>query len=290
MESETVFDLRKFQLNELCDHAAICMVAKRASGKSWVVRDIMSFKRDIPCGIVIAPTDKLSGFYDSFVPSCYIHYEYRPEILTRLFRRQERIIEKNRQRIKNNKAPIDTRAFLIMDDCLAQASSWIKDENIAELMCNGRHYHITFVLTMQYSLGITPSMRSNFDYVFLLGEDFINNRKKLFEHYAGMFPTFGVFQQVFAKVTHDYGCMVLNNRIKSANIQEKIFWYRADEHKDFTIGSERYQLYHRRHFDPNWAKRRPRLLDADSLANISRRARTGGTFNIMLKEQLRADQ
>lgn len=152
-------------------------------------------------------------------------------------------------------------------------------------MQNGRHYHITFILTMQYSLGITPAMRSNFDYVFLLGEDFITNRKKLFEHYAGMFPTFGVFQQVFAKVTHNYGCMVLNNRVKSCNIQEKIFWYRASKPEDFQIGCERFRRFSEKHFDPEWMKRRPKMIDADGLAEFGRRARNG-TFNVVLKREL----
>ena len=35
---------------------------------------------------------------------------------------------------------------------------------------------------MQYSLGISPELRSNFDYIFLLGEDIINNRKKDFRY------------------------------------------------------------------------------------------------------------
>ena len=46
-----------------------------------------------------------------------------------------------------------------------------------------RYLPSTFILAMQYSLGIQPELRSNFDFIFLLGEDFINNRKKLYEHY-----------------------------------------------------------------------------------------------------------
>ena len=43
---------------------------------------------------------------------------------------------------------------------------------------------------MQYAVGIPPEMRSNFDYIFLLAEDTINNRKKLFAflHCVGEYP------------------------------------------------------------------------------------------------------
>ena len=79
---------------------------------------------------------------------------------------------------------------------------------------------------MQYSLGIQPELRSNFDFVFLLGEDFINNRKKLYEHYAGMFPTRDIFEQVFLQVTDNYGCMVINNRLRSSDIKLKVLGLR----------------------------------------------------------------
>ena len=61
---------------------------------------------------------------------------------------------------------------------MSSKGSWIKDPNILELFFNGRHHHISFILTMQFSLGIPPEMRSNFDYIFLLAEDFISNRKR----------------------------------------------------------------------------------------------------------------
>jgi hypothetical protein len=92
-----------------------------------------------------------------------------------------------------------------MDDCMSSKGTWVNDPNILELFFNGRHHHISFILTMQYSVGIPPEMRSNFDYIFLLAEDIISNRKRLYEHYAGMFPTFDIFQQVFTAITEDYG-------------------------------------------------------------------------------------
>ena len=46
-----------------------------------------------------------------------------------------------------------------------------KDPLIYELMYNGRHYKILFMLTMQTPLGIKPDLRSNFDYFFLLATD-----------------------------------------------------------------------------------------------------------------------
>jgi len=180
----------------------------------------------------------------------------------KLFKRQEFIIEKNKERIKNKKKPIDTRAFLIMDDCLASKGSWSKDKWILELLQNGRHYHILYILTMQFSLGISPELRSNFDYIFLCGEDFITNQKRLYEHYAGMFPSFEVFKKVFYAVTDDYGIMVLNNKKRSKNIIDKVFWYKAIEPKHFIIGSESYKKFNEKNYNPFWHKK-DKLFDVD---------------------------
>ena len=53
--------LKQFDLSKMVDHATIAMIAKRGSGKSWVCRNIMYNKRDIPAAIVISPTEKLNS-------------------------------------------------------------------------------------------------------------------------------------------------------------------------------------------------------------------------------------
>ena len=134
---------------------------------------------------------------------------------------------------------------------------WLKDPNVLSVFNEGRHYQLTFILSMQYSLGIQPELRSNFDYVFLLGEDFINNRKKLYEHYAGMFPSRELFDQVFLQVTDDYGVMVINNRLRSNDIRKKVFWYKAKKKENLSVGCNRFKAFHNMYYDPNHDKRLP---------------------------------
>lgn len=58
---------------------------------------------------------------------------------------------------------------------------------------NGRHLNILTLITMQYALGVPPNLRTNIDYVFILRENIYANRKRIYEQYAGMFPTFDMF-------------------------------------------------------------------------------------------------
>ena len=268
-----LLQLNKFDLNQLVKddrgdymNPRIAIIAKSGSGKSWVIRDIMYYIQDIPCGVVIAPTDKMTGFYNDFLPPSYIHHEYKEDIIPRLLQRQKAILEKNKNRVKNGKKPIDPRCFLIMDDCMSSKHLWLKDPNVLSIFNEGRHYQITFILAMQYSLGIQPELRSNFDYIFLLGEDFVNNRKKLYEHYAGMFPTRSLFDQVFTQVTDDYGVMAINNRLRTSKIRKKVFWYKAKKRTEFQVGCKSYQSFNDYHFDANHDKRLP-FIDFSNFGN-----------------------
>ena len=49
----------------------IAIIAKSGSGKSWVIRDIMYVMKNIPCGVIIAPTDKMTGFYNELFQIIY---------------------------------------------------------------------------------------------------------------------------------------------------------------------------------------------------------------------------
>tara|TARA_B110000908_G_C10205259_1_gene427405 strand:+ start:668 stop:1531 length:864 start_codon:yes stop_codon:yes gene_type:complete len=256
--------LKKFDLKNMADHATIAMIAKRASGKSYLTREILYHKKSIPCSIVISKTEKLNKFYGDFIPDSYIFDSYDTNVLNKLFRRQGKMNEDNRKRKKEGKKIKNDKIMLVMDDCMSSKGSWVKDENVLELFFNGRHHHVSFILTMQFALGIPPEMRSNFDYIFLLAEDFISNRKRLYDHYAGMFPSFDMFQQVFSDCTENYGCMVIDNRIHSKDITKKVFWYKAKVTPSFKMGSKKYRNYHKKHYDSNWNKH-IHTFDASSL-------------------------
>jgi len=247
--------IKKFSIQYMAEHCTICMIAKRASGKSYLTREIMYHKRSIPSGIAISRTEKLNKFYGDFIPQSFIYSEYDSDILSRIYERQGIMNDENRKRIEKGKKEKDDRLILIMDDCMSSKGTWLKDPNILELFFNGRHHHLSFILTMQFSLGIPPELRSNFDYIFLLAEDITSNRKRLYDHYAGMFPTFDIFQQVFSELTEDFGCMVINNRIHSKNITDKVFWYKAKPTPEFEIGCNKFLKFHEKSYDENWNKK-----------------------------------
>ena len=79
------------------------------------------------------------------------------------------------------KSNIDPRAFVILDDCLFD-DKWTRDKMMRLLFMNGRHWKIMLIITMQYPLGIPPTLRTNIDYVFILREPYIANRRRIYEN------------------------------------------------------------------------------------------------------------
>jgi len=248
----TRIQIKKFETTNLVDHCTIAIIAKRGSGKSFLTKDILYRKKNIPAFVIISRTEKLNSFYADFIPESYIYPEYKSDILSNIYVRQQHMRDVNKQRIIDGKEEKDDKIMLVMDDCMSSKGEWSKDQNITELFFNGRHHHVSFILIMQYSVGIKPEMRSNFDYIFLLAEDIISNRRRLYEHYAGMFPTFDIFQQVFTDITENYGIMVIDNRVHSKDISNKVFWYKTKEIPNFKIGNKQFREYHNKMYDKEW--------------------------------------
>ena len=184
-------------------HPRIAMIASSGSGKSWIIREILYFLRKtrLPIAAAIAPTDKMNKFYNDILPEAFIHHEYKQQIIPKILKRQVDLIEKSDTRVAKGKHPIDTRSALIMDDCMSSKHLWLKDPNILSIFNEGRHYHLTFILAMQYVIGIQPELRQNFSFVFLLADDIASSREKIWKHYAGVFKKLDVFEQVFAQIT-----------------------------------------------------------------------------------------
>jgi hypothetical protein len=218
----------------------VVLIGKRDTGKSFLVRDLLFYQQEIPIGTVISGTEEGNGFYAKMVPSIFVHHEYNTAIIENILKRQRTVLKQIKKEIETyKKSNIDPRAFVILDDCLYDAT-WTRDKMMRLLFMNGRHWKVMLIITMQYPLGIPPTLRTNIDYVFILRENYIANRKRIYENYAGMFPTFESFCQVMDQCTENYECLVINNNSKSNKLQDQVFWYKADAHNDFRLGSKEF--------------------------------------------------
>ena len=241
-------ELKKFDMKRITflkdenKGPVIVLIGRRDTGKSYLVRDLLYHHRDIPIGTVISGTEAGHGFYASHVPKLFIHDEYSSGIIENILKRQKSVMKEVNKQIQMYKSSkIDPRSFVILDDCLYD-STWTRDKLMRLLFMNGRHWKVLLVITMQYPLGCPPTLRTNIDFVFILREPYISNRKRIYDNYAGMFPTFESFCQVMDQCTENYECLVIDNNVKSNKLSEQIFWYKADStiRHDFKLGAKEF--------------------------------------------------
>ena len=239
-------ELKKFNMKQIifdpnsASGPVIVLIGRRDTGKSYLVRDLLYYHQDIPIGTVISGTEAGNGFYGGMVPKLFIHDEYNTAILENIMKRQKMVIKQiKREKEAYGRSNIDSRAFVILDDCLYD-NSWAREKLMRMMFMNGRHWKLMLVITMQYPLGVPPNLRTNIDFTFILREPYIANRKRIYENYAGMFPTFESFCQVMDQCTENYECLVVSNNVKSNKLEDQIFWYKASSHGSFKLGAKEF--------------------------------------------------
>ena len=217
--------IKRFDMRGIDKYNIFFIVAKRNSGKSVLVRDILyNIGHRYPAAMIISPTEQLNNNFRNHVPGAFIHTEYSDTLLGKLLDRQHSIV----QMAQKNPEHVNPDCVLVLDDCLGSAAEMRKDKNYQIIFVNGRHYKLDVIITSQYVLALTPLQRGNLDYIFLLLDNNKSNVKKYYEQFGGMFDNFEQFKKVYQKLTENYGAMVINNKVRSSKIEDCVFYYKVN--------------------------------------------------------------
>lgn len=253
-KEEVVLELNLFNPKKIKPGSICVFIGKRNTGKTFLTKDLLYHQRDIPYGKIFSPTDALNREYCNMVPKSFIAKNYKSDAMQTIFKTQEEKINKKIEQYKpmyphlTEKDIIDkyirtdvkNYAFVLLDDCLADAKNWKNDETIKQIFYNGRHYCIFFLLTMQVVLGIHPNLRAQIDYIFLTFTRSNQEIKKLYECYGGDFRNLEEFKKILNACTEDYNCMVIDNATNSKKFEDKIFYYKAKTHPNFQMMCNNY--------------------------------------------------
>ena len=230
--------LLEFNPEEIKLDATVVAVGKRRTGKSWCFRNLMYLLNDkIPAGIVISQTDPLNKFWQQYVPKKYIYPKYQPEILDAVFKWQKNILNDNNltDAEKDAKAPF----FVLLDDVISDQRLKY-DENLMELFVAGRHYRLFVLITTQYAKAITPTLRGNTDYCFMMKTLQGRQREALWEDF-GDFLTKDAFGQIIDAYTEDNEMLVFDTcPEKRVDPLELMSWWKAIDPGEFKMGSKEY--------------------------------------------------
>jgi len=248
--------LKKFKMSWISSNNTLVFLGRRGSGKSYLIRDLFYNKRNIPYGLIFSGSEGTNQFFGDFIPSTIIYENYDADKVELLLHRQKKKIKKAKSEgYKNGLAP-KNNCFVVLDDCLHNDKQWKNDETIKNLFYNSRHSNALLAISSQYCNALPPNLRNNIDFVFLFFDNNLQSRKKLYEAYAGFIPSFDHFCDIFDSCTLDNQCLVIRNDVKSKNLEDLIFWYKAKDHGEFKACSPalwdlHYQQFNERYDSEN---------------------------------------
>ncbi|CAM9636692.1 unnamed protein product, partial [Phaeothamnion confervicola] len=222
----------------------ILILGKRASGKSVLISDLLYHlnRAKVPRIVVFSGTEASTGYYGQFVPDAFIFSTLDLDVLERIVENQKKLTADK----KFGRIPADTdiRLVLLLDD-VGFDKKVLKSTTIREVLMNGRHHGIIFMLALQYSMDISPDLRTNIDYVFSMRDNIPRNVAKLYENFFGVFETLQQFRTVFEQCTQNYECICMDNTNPCAPLQESIQWYKAKLGRSFHFGSKESWEFHK---------------------------------------------
>jgi hypothetical protein len=230
--------LDEFNPEDIKLDGTIVAVGKRRTGKTWIFRNLMYLMKDqFKAGIVISQTDELNKFWREYIPEKYIYKHYDPTILQAVFRRQKRIL--NDKELTDEQKEEEARFFILLDDVISDQRLKY-DEALMELFVAGRHYKVFVLITTQYAKAITPTLRGNTDYCFMLKCIQSRQLEALWEDF-GSFLTKDGFARLLDAYTEDNECLVVNT-CPETNVDpiSMLSWWKAVDPGEFKMGSEEY--------------------------------------------------
>tara|TARA_B100002051_G_C16692981_1_gene616563 strand:+ start:165 stop:1007 length:843 start_codon:yes stop_codon:yes gene_type:complete len=222
--------VKKFQPDKVKHNRIFFIIGKRGTGKTTIMRDILSHYPPVDFAIGMTPTEETADVFREFLPETCIYHEFSQHKLEQMLSVQRELIRKKK----------DRSFLLVLDDCLYQKGV-LKSQAMRDLVFNGRHLHVAVFVCVQYLMDISPDVRSNIDYVFALRENIISNRMKLWKFFFGMFSKYDDFAKCMDACTANHQCMIMDNTQKSTEIEDTVFWYRAElEPKPYKLGRSCY--------------------------------------------------
>ncbi len=240
----------------------ILLVGSKRTGKTTLIRDLMYYFRRIPAGVIMTGSLTSANTFSEFFPgSCIFNHidDAMEKRLESIIKRQNKLVKKelrDKQKFyklqqtkpKSKRLPYqhtDYSSFMLFDDC-GYDTKFAKKQTISQLFMNGRHYKILLIMAIQYCKSVPPALRMNADYIFVMKEKSLKERKKLHEEWFGML-TNKEFTRIMDVCTDDYGCLVLDNTVSSNKIEDQVFFYKAKyPPKKYKVGTKELWEFHRR--------------------------------------------
>ena len=219
--------LRKFNYNYINKSSLIFIIGLKEFGKSIITKDLLYNNNEIESGLVISPS--INNY--NYIPSIFIYDKYDKKIIKKYIKKQYELNQEYPKDIYN------TRSFIILEDIM-YLHSWKKDKYLKTLFNSLIKVNSLCIIQHEYMIDIDDNLHKNIDYIFILKENLDKNRRKIYDTFnKELIIPYSLFCKLLDDYTQKYNFLILDVKSQSINIQDKLFWYNADNHEEFKMFS-----------------------------------------------------
>lgn len=231
MSDEQQFEIYEFDLTLIPPGKVIYVIGKRGSGKSILSSDLIFTFRGYTYGLFFNGTPTGAPYIDA-VPPMFMHEEYKPEVLEEFYNGIDKMCTARKEM---GLEPLPS--LIVFDDMSYEKNVLKKDKTFHKILRNGRNRKMTVIYIMHDVCDLNNDLRDQSDFVFAFANPKRTSRERLYKYFFGQFDSFRSFNHVFSKLTEDYTTMVCDCTSRKNNVQDSIYYYRAQEQTDFMFGS-----------------------------------------------------
>jgi energy-coupling factor transporter ATP-binding protein EcfA2 len=206
---------------------------RRGSGKSTLLQDVAYYLRKVRYVVAFIGTTDSVEEWAEHIPRTFIHFGYRPEILSSFVAEME----------AKREAGEPHSSLVLLEDCMYD-SQIKKSPLMRKIFMNGRHIGMNILITMQYYASFGPELRTQVDYMYVPITPSLKTQIRLYDDYFGMMPSFKHFRKILMSCTQNWECLVLDNTKATYDISSMIYWYKATPGRDYRCGCKELWAYH----------------------------------------------
>lgn len=246
---EKWIEINEFRIENIHPHSKITLNAKPGVGKSTLINDILRYIRhSIPSAVYIGGTSDTNSDIKGIIPQIFMFNEWDNDFLRKYINRQ-----KQNKRDMNDKNLAN--CVLIIDD-MTENKNVLQSKPYIGLYKNGRQWANLLITALQNAGDLPKEIRHMNDYIFIGREISKEKRDTLYQCFIPSSISRLDFDDLMDQITENYTWLVVNNKTGSNNIEDIIFWYKANiDMPRFRFGCDEIWEWDAVRYDPNFEDR-----------------------------------
>lgn len=232
------------------------LIGPTQSGKTTVIKTILYYLSPlIRYVVIVSASAQMDNEYKGMIPDIYTYENYSEDVISNILDDQMTL----KKKIEDHICPENVKKMvvIIFDDIIGTESKWKKNELMDKIMTAGRHFYISFIISVQNPIFVPAKMRENMGYTIATS---INTEKRMKTFYEQFVKNcrYDTFLKIYKTIMKEkYNLIVLDNATggNTDKLNKYLFYGRAIAPNKFPkgirIGIRRVWELNSKYFDPN---------------------------------------